>query len=367
MVPDIYKRMTAVHLKKNGSTTSEFKQSVSGVVTGGFYTVSFYYRAKNYLHVYLTHFIDTTASLVDEYGETGVILVNGHAVALNAADTNTGVIAQANPILPPTEWHWEFISITFMANSTTSRTFALHAYTSGTEGEATMLKMEAGTAATPWTELTKDTLKRSGIDIDAEKIVATTDNFEIQNSSGQKTFSVDADGNLHAEGGAELEGTLRARMIYQSILYLDLVAADFVGSQSATFFAIMDRRILTTRPHVSYLPDFLVVTTSVARTDFANDDYYEVTLPAASSWEGKLLEVFVYISGKAGGSQQRRCKGIRISLPAYEYPDGLSAGGGYIHLEQASSSDIAHGRIRILATSDAWMVLDTDTTIHAEL
>lgn len=371
LVQDAYRRMAAVHMKRDGDYTVTLSQTVdsSKIVAGGIYTFSLYYRARNYFHLFLTNFIDTSASLVDEYGETGAALINGHAVAYNGTDEATGVKIQANPILPSTDWKWEFISITFMASSSSGRSFALHAYTSDTEIEATMLKMEAGSKATPWTELTKDTLKRSGIDIDAEKIIATTDNFEIRNSNDDMTFSVNGDGDLEAVGTASFKGTLRARTIYNSILHLDLVAADFTAGQSSTFYDIMDRRLLTDRPRMDYLPDFLVVTTSVQRAAFTTDDNYEVILPDPTSAAnvGKLLEVFVYISGRAGGSQQVRCKGIRITLTAYEYPDGLSAGGGYIELVQASSSDIVKGRLRVLATSNGWMVLDTDQTIHATL
>lgn len=372
LVQDAYRRMAAVHMKRNGSQTVTFSQTVGTdkIVAGGIYTLSLYYRSRNYFHIFLTNFIDTSASLVDEYGATGAALINGHAVAYNATDEATGVKLQSNPILPSTDWKWEFISITFMASSSSGRSFALHAYTQGTEIEATMLKMEAGSKATPWTELTKDTLKRSGIDIDAEKIIATTDNFEIRNSNDDMTFSVNGDGDLEAVGTASFRGTLKARTIYNSILYLDLVADDFAPSQqSSTFYDIMDRRELSDRPYMDYLPDFLVVTTSVQRAAFTADDNYEVILPDPTSAAnvGKLLEVFVYISGRAGGSQQVRCKGIRITLTAYEYPDGLSAGGGYIELVQASSSDVVKGRLRILATSNDWMILDTDQTIHANL
>lgn len=41
---------------------------------------------------------------------------------------------------------------------------------------------------------------QTGIDITLNNIVATTDNFEIQNQNGDRTFYIDADGNLKSDG-----------------------------------------------------------------------------------------------------------------------------------------------------------------------
>ena len=220
------------------SNKTIFEQAISKTIdAGGVYTLSLYYRSVTNLHLFLP-FFDTSASLKDEYGVTGAAIVNGHAVAYNAQDNDLGVTLQGNPVLHTTYWEWKFVSITFKANSST-RKFALHGFASSpnAKAEATMLKLEKGSSATPWTDVA-DVLKKSGIDIYAEKIVATTDNFEVQNQNGQKTFGVDKDGNLVSLGDASFNGTVHATSgeftgtIHASILYTTwkkVNIADFLG------------------------------------------------------------------------------------------------------------------------------------------
>lgn len=80
----------------------------------------------------------------------------------------------------------------------------------------------------------KEGLEKTGIDIESGKITATTDNFEIQNSNGNTTFSVDEDGNIVGRGNATFGGKISAESIitgstiygantYSSIAYGHLV------------------------------------------------------------------------------------------------------------------------------------------------
>jgi len=405
LVPNAYRRMTAVHLKKNGSTTSALTQTISNpIVARETYTMSLYYRAKNNLHLFMTHLIDTSANITDTYGVSGVAIINGHAVALNATDVSTGVTLQANPILPSTNWSWRFISITFIAKSSDSYQFALHGFTANTECEATMLKLEKGASATPWTDM-GDVLKKSGIDIYAEKIVATTDNFEVHNSSGTKTFGIDPNGNIEAIGNASFKGNveatsfisnngsfvarnsdgnnvfwidsngdgwisgmLRAKTIYNSILNLVLVSADFgTGTtfpKTRSYSDIMDRRKQMTNPlpYLTYLPDFLIISTTDKKTGTeANPDprYYNVTLPSASSCEGKMVEVHLYHRLLVDQSSTAHNVGLRVTFSNYTYPDGLSGETAYYQLEQ-SHTEAKKARFRILSTGSQWLILDEE-------
>lgn len=63
----------------------------------------------------------------------------------------------------------------------------------------------------------KEGLEKTGIDIESGKITAKTDNFEIQNSNGDTTFSVDEDGNIVGRGNATFGGKITAES--GSIIY----------------------------------------------------------------------------------------------------------------------------------------------------
>ena len=315
VVPDAYKRMTAIHLRNLGDgQTKELTQTTTGKFTAGqTYTLSFYYRSSNNMHLFMTHLIDTSATLNDTEGESGAILVNGHAVAYNATDSRTGVTAQANPVIPSSNWEWTFITITFVAKSASTSSFAFHAFTGYTEFEVTMVKMENGREATPWTELTKDSLKRSGLDIDAEKIVATTDHFEIQNSSGQTTFTVDNSGNIVGAGNAKFEGDVEATSfiaqnggfeaygsdpntpvfkidpnesggtLYTSILYTSHKRVNVLSSITASSLYYESTK----------LPNKLILYSS--EQNASSQHTYTVTLPAASSYKGHEMEIFCQV------------------------------------------------------------------------
>ena len=72
------------------------------------------------------------------------------------------------------------------------------------------VKLENGFGATAWTDTTEDKLLPTGIDITSGKIVATADNFVIQNNSGTTTFSIDENGNLQSSGDASFSGKITA-------------------------------------------------------------------------------------------------------------------------------------------------------------
>ena len=60
-------------------------------------------------------------------------------------------------------------------------------------------KLEEGDTATPWCAYdgTVEALLASGLDIKNRKIIATTDNFKVQNNKGEQTFLVDKNGHIN--------------------------------------------------------------------------------------------------------------------------------------------------------------------------
>lgn len=76
-------------------------------------------------------------------------------------------------------------------------------------------KLEVGATMTEWTEkradmVDKRALLATGIDLKNGKIIATANNFVVQNNRGTPTFSVDADGNIVGSGGASFNGPMKA-------------------------------------------------------------------------------------------------------------------------------------------------------------
>lgn len=53
-------------------------------------------------------------------------------------------------------------------------------------------------------------LEKSGVYIESGKILAITNHFEVQNSNGDITFTIDKDGNLVSEGNASFKGCITA-------------------------------------------------------------------------------------------------------------------------------------------------------------
>lgn len=53
-------------------------------------------------------------------------------------------------------------------------------------------------------------LEKSGVYIESGKILAKTNNFEVQNSNGDITFTIDNDGNLVSDGNASFKGCITA-------------------------------------------------------------------------------------------------------------------------------------------------------------
>lgn len=55
-----------------------------------------------------------------------------------------------------------------------------------------------------------DKLEKSGVYIESGKILAKTNHFEVQNSNGDTTFTIDKDGNFVSEGNASFKGSITA-------------------------------------------------------------------------------------------------------------------------------------------------------------
>ena len=77
----------------------------------------------------------------------------------------------------------------------------------------------------------------TGIDITNGKIVAKTDKFEVQNSSGVKTFGVDSNGNLVSSGSGKFEGTLKAKLYYaETVIVNSNMTINLATNPYYTFF-----------------------------------------------------------------------------------------------------------------------------------
>lgn len=97
---------------------------------------------------------------------------------------------------------WERRHWTFKTNDKTLLT-VLFAH-SGTDESLMWLcrpKLEESDKATPWCEYdgTVEALLASGLDIKNRKMIATTDNFMVQNNKGEWTFLLDENGHINAK------------------------------------------------------------------------------------------------------------------------------------------------------------------------
>lgn len=90
--------------------------------------------------------------------------------------------------------------------------------TNGFDGTLVQMETRANQNANKITlEATKtigEKLEKSGVYIESGKILAKTNHFEVQNSNGVTTFSIDKDGNLVSEGNASFNGKITATSGY---------------------------------------------------------------------------------------------------------------------------------------------------------
>lgn len=86
--------------------------------------------------------------------------------------------------------------------------------TNGFDGTLVQLETRVNQNANNITlEATKtigEKLEKSGVYIESGKILAKTNHFEVQNSNGDITFTIDKDGNLVSEGNASFKGCITA-------------------------------------------------------------------------------------------------------------------------------------------------------------
>lgn len=103
-------------------------------------------------------------------------------------------------------------------------------------------KLEVGATMTEWTAkradmVDKQALYATGIDIKNRKIIATADNFVVQNNSGTPTFSIDEDGNIVGSGGASFNGPMKATTF----------------TLNSTYFSVMEDGTITAKGgHISF-------------------------------------------------------------------------------------------------------------------
>ena len=100
-------------------------------------------------------------------------------------------------------------------------------------------KLEEGNTATPWCAYdgTVEALLASGLDIKNRKMIATTDNFVVQNNKGEQTFMVDENGKIN-NGMLSLDGLDAKRAVIKRLRFQsNSVAPYFVTEESMKEFA----------------------------------------------------------------------------------------------------------------------------------
>lgn len=103
------------------------------------------------------------------------------------------------PNIPSTYGVWKQYTYTFEMEDGYNYLQMFIYLTRNGEAYLSEIQLEEGTKATTWKDPdVVESIQKAGIDIDLQRIVATTDNFYIKNSEGQVTTAVDKDGNLIA-------------------------------------------------------------------------------------------------------------------------------------------------------------------------
>lgn len=74
----------------------------------------------------------------------------------------------------------------------------------------TRVNQKANNITLEATKTIGEKLEKSGVYIESGKILAKTNHFEVQNSNGDITFTIDKDGNLVSEGNASFKGCITA-------------------------------------------------------------------------------------------------------------------------------------------------------------
>lgn len=103
------------------------------------------------------------------------------------------------PNIPSTYGVWKQYTYTFEMEEGYNYLQIFIGLTRNGEAYLSEIQLEEGTKATTWKDPdVVESIQKAGIDIDLQRIIATTDNFYIKNSEGQVTTAVDKDGNLIA-------------------------------------------------------------------------------------------------------------------------------------------------------------------------
>ena len=228
--PELIDNRTCYYKENAPSSNKLYLQSQSGITfeAGKIYTLSFWAKcslANGYIiRSYCDGDIgnDTIGYKLYDDGKTGSILEGARA-------DGDERIRLSNT------WKQYFIHLyVSKSNNVTTKMNILATYYGDNSAPADVwisdIKLQEGFVVTPsdFTSIfeqtarrinmeVEDGLSRTGIDITAGLIKATTDNFVIQNSAGENTFSVDAAGNLISKGNAAFGGIIKSKGIYQNM------------------------------------------------------------------------------------------------------------------------------------------------------
>lgn len=320
LVPNAYGEFTSYHLLRPTETsdTTQILQSISGRLSYNTqYTISFYYRSMGTPWLYVNGFFSGSA-----------ITINGVSYERNGGEKN-GFSYSGNISMPSTSWAWKRVEVTFTTGSSFSDpTFAFQLYSSSPsyyiEAEFVLPKIEKGGTATTWSDLS-ETLAKSGIDIYANKIIAKTDNFEVHNSDGDKTFSIDVDGNIQGYGDASFKGNVEATNFIatgggfvakngnnETVFEIDNNGNGYMaGVVKASILYTSHKRINVTYNNTQYgvmyasdlleecggtLPNKLILySTTNESGDVGKALSFKIMLPNAVNYAGHELEIFCQV------------------------------------------------------------------------
>ena len=211
-------------------------------------------------------------------------------------------------------------------------------------------------------------LLRTGIDIEKGKITAVTDNFEIQNSRGDTTFSIDQEGNIIGAGDASFEGTIKSKNFYHSVL---------VHGQENIYYCTDDNvspEYGHTYPYVkghyykSSELDTYWGTENLSLCTGSADiiavygsgvDSVNIYLPIASDYDGKLVEIvdtrYTQPSGQTyvGGLFVQQVGGDRKMHLSFDDTTGRE------YARANGNNEHEGGNYRFLSYGGYWVLLST--------
>lgn len=177
------------------------------------YTLSFMAKGTGNLDVYLFN-DNLDVSLLSEFS----------GQQRNSTDGNATIV------LTP-EWKRHTVRWRTKSARTLAWSYLQLRVSSGSDVYIAQPKLEKGCTATEWTDgdgdmVSTKALLATGIDIKNRKVTITSDNVEVQNNLGLKTFDIDENGNIVGYGDATINGRLLATEVLANLVMLNYYGGD---------------------------------------------------------------------------------------------------------------------------------------------